>query len=131
MRRVDGGIFFLGIGFALVKQLGGVDIGFTLLALCLDPHRLLSTMCRWGFSFLLASDLQIEMMDFESLENRGFSTMGLPCKQCEKSMPVDDIFEFLYCDEGIYFFCSKECSDKWMSVNAQEIDPEILQQTSI
>jgi len=127
MRRVDGGIFFLGIGFALVKQLVGVDIEFTLLA---RPHRLLSTMCRWGFSFLLASDLQLEMVDFESLENRGFSTMGLPCKQCEKSLPVDDIFEFLYCDEGIYFFCSKECSDKWMSVNAQEIDPEILQQTS-
>jgi len=84
-----------------------------------------------GVPFLLASDLQLEMMDFESLENRGFSTMGLPCKQCEKSLPVDDIFEFLYCDEGIYFFCSKECSDKWMSVNAQEIGPEILQQTSI
>ena len=32
MRRVDGGIFFLGIGFALVKQLVGVDIGFTPLA---------------------------------------------------------------------------------------------------
>ena len=84
-----------------------------------------------GVPFLLASDLQLEKVDFESLENRGFSTMGLPCKQCEKSLPVDDIFEFLYCDEGIYFFCSKECSDKWMSVNAQEIGPEILQQTSI
>jgi hypothetical protein len=38
----------IGIGFALVKQLVGVDIEFTLLA---RPHRLLSTMCRWGLSF--------------------------------------------------------------------------------
>jgi hypothetical protein len=29
---VDGGFLFLGIGFALVKQLVGVDIGFTPLA---------------------------------------------------------------------------------------------------
>jgi hypothetical protein len=55
--------------------------------------------------------------------------MGLPCKQCKESFSPDEIFEFLYCDEGIYFFCTKEC--KWMSVNAQELDPEILQQTSI
>ena len=39
---------FIGIGFAFVKHLVAVDIGFTLLA---HPHRLLSTMCRWGFSF--------------------------------------------------------------------------------
>ena len=45
---VSGGFLFLGIGFALVKQLVGVDIECTLLA---RPHRLLSTMCRWGFSF--------------------------------------------------------------------------------
>jgi hypothetical protein len=63
-------------------------------------------------------------VDFESLENGGFSTMGLPCMQCEKSLSVDDTPEFLYCDEEIYTFCSKECSDKWVSVNAQELGLE-------
>lgn len=50
--------------------------------------------------------------------------MGLPCMQCEKSLSVDDTPEFLYCDEEIYTFCSKECSDKWKSVNAQELELE-------
>jgi hypothetical protein len=36
--------------------------------------------------------------------------MGLPCKQCKESFSPDEIFEFLYCDEGIYFFCTKECT---------------------
>jgi len=71
------------------------------------------------------------MVSLDFLENRGFSTMGLPCMQCKESFSPDDIFEFLYCDEGIYFFCTKECSDKWVSVNAQEIDLENLQQPSI
>ncbi len=57
--------------------------------------------------------------------------MGLPCMQCKESFSPDEIFEFLYCDEGICFFCTKECSDKWVSVNAQEIDLENLQQPSI
>ena len=43
---VSGG-FFLGIGFALVKQLVGVDIGFTHLADFWDPHQRL----RWGLLF--------------------------------------------------------------------------------
>ena len=101
---------------------------FTHLARCLDPHQ---RPIQVGVPFLLASDLHLKMVGLDSFENRGFSTMGLPCKQCEKSLPVDHIFEFLYCDEGIYFFCSKECSDKWMYVNAQEIDLESLQQPSI
>jgi len=57
--------------------------------------------------------------------------MGLPCKQCEKSFPVDHIFEFLYCDEGIYFFCSKECSDKWASLVAHTEESENKKQLSI
>jgi len=56
--------------------------------------------------------------------------MGLPCKQCEKSFPVDHIFEFLYCDEGIYFFCSKECSDKWASIVAHKRESEDQEQLS-
>ena len=50
--------------------------------------------------------------------------MGLQCTQCEKSLSVDDTTEFLYSDEEIYPFCSKECSDKWLSVHAQEIGLE-------
>ena len=48
LRRVgQWGFSFIGIGFALVKQLVAVDIEFTLLA---RPHRPLSTLGRWGFS---------------------------------------------------------------------------------
>ena len=39
------GVFFIGIGFALVKQLVGVDIGFTPLAVRWPP----SAQSRWGF----------------------------------------------------------------------------------
>lgn len=46
--------------------------------------------------------------------------MGLPCMQCKKSFPLNHLFEVLYCAEGIYFFCSKECSDKWTSPVAQQ-----------
>ena len=42
------GVFLGGIGLASVKQLVAVDIGFTLLALCWDPHQRLS----WGSFFL-------------------------------------------------------------------------------
>jgi len=71
------------------------------------------------------------MVSLDFLVNRGFFTMGLPCMQCKESFSQDDNFEFLYCDEGIYFFCSKECSDKWASVNGQKIDLENLQPSSI
>jgi endogenous inhibitor of DNA gyrase (YacG/DUF329 family) len=50
--------------------------------------------------------------------------MGLSCTQCEKLLSVDDTSEFLYSDEEIYPFCTKECSDKWLSVNAQELGLE-------
>ena len=56
--------------------------------------------------------------------------MGLPCMQCNESFPAGHTFEFTVYDEGAYFFCSKECMEKWVSVNASEIDPENLQQAS-
>jgi hypothetical protein len=40
--------------------------------------------------------------------------------QCKKSFALNRLFEVLYCAEGIYFFCSKECSDKWTSTVAQQ-----------
>ena len=56
--------------------------------------------------------------------------MGLPCMLCKKSFPVNHLFEVLYCAEGIYFFCSKECSDKWASPVAQQRESEKKQQPS-
>jgi YHS domain-containing protein len=46
--------------------------------------------------------------------------MGLPCIQCSKSFPAGHTFEFIVYDEGAYFFCSEECRDKWVPVNAPE-----------
>jgi hypothetical protein len=50
--------------------------------------------------------------------------------QCKKSFPLDHLFEVLYCAEGIYFFCSKECSEKWVSPFAFGQEPEDQQQLS-
>jgi ribosomal protein L24E len=57
--------------------------------------------------------------------------MGLPCIHCSKSFPPGHTFEFIVYDEGAYFFCSEECKDKWVSVNAPEIGLENLQQTTL
>jgi hypothetical protein len=67
---------------------------------------------------------------FDFSRIRGFSTMGLPCMQCKESFPVNHLFEVLYCAEGIYFFCSKECSEKWVSPFAHKKEPENPQQLS-
>ena len=56
--------------------------------------------------------------------------MGLPCMQCNESFSTRHTFESAVYDEGVYFFCSKECMDMWMSVNAQEIELEDQQQPS-
>jgi hypothetical protein len=56
--------------------------------------------------------------------------MGLPCMQCKESFPVDHLFEVVYCAEGIYFFCSKECSEKWVSPFAHKKEPENQRQLS-
>jgi hypothetical protein len=50
--------------------------------------------------------------------------------QCKESFPVDHLFEVLYCTEGIYFFCSKEFSEKWVSPFALKKEPENHQQLS-
>jgi len=57
--------------------------------------------------------------------------MGLPCMQCKKSFPVEHVFEVLYCYEGIYFFCSEECSDKWPRPVSRQKEYEDQQQSSI
>ena len=57
--------------------------------------------------------------------------MRLPCMCCKESFSQGDFFEIFYSDEGIYFFCSKECSDKWASHIAPENESESFQQPSI
>jgi hypothetical protein len=54
----------------------------------------------------------------------------LPCIQCKKSFSPSDFFEVLYCDEGIYFFCSAYCRDNWASDVALLSESENLQQSS-
>jgi len=60
----------------------------------------------------------------------GVAMMKLPCIQCKKSFSPSDFFEVLYCDEGIYFFCSAYCRDNWASDIAQLSESENLQQSS-
>ena len=57
--------------------------------------------------------------------------MRLLCMRCEESFSQGDFFEIFYSDEGIYFLCSKECSDKWASQIPPENESESLQQPSI
>jgi hypothetical protein len=56
--------------------------------------------------------------------------MKLPCIQCKKSFSPGDFYEVLYCDEGIYFFCSEYCKDNWASDVALLSESENLQQSS-
>jgi YHS domain-containing protein len=51
--------------------------------------------------------------------------------QCNESFSTRHAFESAVYDEGVYYFCSIECMDKWLSVNAPEIELENLQQPSI
>lgn len=57
--------------------------------------------------------------------------MRLPCMCCKESFSQGDLLEIVYSDEGIYFFCSKECNEKWVSQIAPENESESLQQLSI
>jgi hypothetical protein len=41
----------------------------------------------------------------------GAALVKLPCIRCKKSFSPGGFFEVLYCDEGIYFFCSEYCRD--------------------
>jgi len=58
------------------------------------------------------------------------SSLELPCMQCREKFSSGDFLEILHCDEGIYFFCSKECRDKWTSPRVPVRGAESLQQDS-
>ena len=57
--------------------------------------------------------------------------MRLPCMCCKESFSQGDFLEIFHSDEGIYFLCSKECTDKWAAHIAPESESESLQQPSI
>lgn len=58
--------------------------------------------------------------------------MRLPCTWCKESFFQGELFELLYSDDGIYFFCSEECSNMWASIVAhKKKECENLQQPSI
>ena len=56
--------------------------------------------------------------------------MELPCMQCREKFSSGDFLEILHCDEGVYFFCSQECRDKWTSPRVPVRGAESLQQDS-
>jgi ribosomal protein L24E len=57
--------------------------------------------------------------------------MRLPCMCCKESFSPGDFFELHYSDEGIYFFCSEECTNIWASAVIPENEAENLRQPSI
>jgi len=60
----------------------------------------------------------------------GVAMIKFPCIQCKKIFSAGDLFEVLYCDEGIYFLCSEYCKDNWASAIALLSESENLQQSS-
>jgi ribosomal protein L24E len=54
--------------------------------------------------------------------------MRLLCMCCKESFSPGDFFELLYSDDGIYFFCSEECRNKWVFpvTSEKECAPEEL-----
>jgi hypothetical protein len=55
--------------------------------------------------------------------------MRLSCVQCGKRFLKDDLIEMFYSDNGIYFFCCKECGDKWADTITLDHEFEDLQQS--
>ncbi len=39
--------------------------------------------------------------------------MEFACSLCKKTLAEDGPVAASYGNEGVYFFCSKECGDKW------------------
>ena len=90
----------------------------------------MATRSHWPHVFV-GSGFTLKNGGFGLLVESRFSTMGLPCKECSQSFPPGHTFEFIVYNERAYFFCSKGCKDKWMSVDAPEIDLENLQQATL
>ena len=60
--------------------------------------------------------------------------MKLACSQCKKTLKTleqDDLTMLLHSDEGVYFFCSKDCKDAWPCTIITEEELESLKQSSL
>ena len=61
-------------------------------------------------------------------------TMKLACSQCKKTLKTleqDDLTMLLHSDEGVYFFCSKDCKDAWPNPIITEEELDSLKQSSL
>ncbi len=60
--------------------------------------------------------------------------MKLACSQCNKTLKIldqDDFTMLLHSDEGVYFFCSKDCKDAWFQPMITEEELDSLKQSSL
>lgn len=55
----------------------------------------------------------------------------MQCNKTLKAFHDDEFLKFLYSDEGVYFFCNKDCKDKWSQSVVTEEDIGKLRQYSI
>ena len=59
--------------------------------------------------------------------------MKLACSQCKKTLKTleqDDLTMLLHSDEGVYFFCGKDCKDAWPHSIITEEELDSLKQSS-
>ncbi len=48
--------------------------------------------------------------------NGVLTTTRLTCRQCKKTLKTyhnDELSVYLHSDEGVYIFCSRDCSREW------------------
>ena len=53
------------------------------------------------------------------------------CKKTLKTFPEDDLSAVLYNDDGVYFFCSRNCKEKWSHLVAPQNELDNIQEASI
>ena len=60
--------------------------------------------------------------------------MKLICVHCKKTLKTfhdDDLSAVLYNDDGVYFFCSRDCKEKWSRLVAPQNALDSIHQASI
>jgi hypothetical protein len=67
-------------------------------------------------------------------EHGGSAKMKLICAHCKKTLKTfhdDDLSACLYKDDGVYFFCSRDCKEKWSRPVAPQTKIDSRRQPSI
>ncbi len=60
--------------------------------------------------------------------------MKLICVHCKKTLKKlhdDDLSAVLYNDDGVYFFCSRNCKEKWSHPVTPQNELDSIHQASI